>query len=128
MAERTRILVCGDAGPARHALLLRRDIELLWTDSAESAIATIRSAMPKVCLVRPTLAKGSALELLAAVRTIGGPPTVVLLHPNELHLRGECLAAGAVEVVEIARAEPVLQMIGQYTGLQFALDPRVPYR
>src|SRR5438552_3065101 len=128
MSTRTKIMVCGDAGPARHALLPRGDIEMIWTDSVESALAVVRSVRPKVCLIRGKLEKGSVPELLRGIRAENGPASIVLLQADEWRLRGDLLGSGADEIVEIDRSQAVLQLIGQYTGLAFAQDARVAYK
>ena len=124
MTKRTTVLICGDAGPVRHALLARGDIEVLWTDSIAGALATVRHADPAICLVRPQLVEGDTCELLRTSRERGRPPCVVVLEDLEWDREGEWLAAGAAEVIEIGRSQAILQLIGEYTGLAFAKDAR----
>lgn len=124
MSAPTPILICGDAGPGRHALLARRDIEALWTDTVQGALATLRHAEPKICLIRPREIKGDAKMLVRQCRDNGGPPCVVVLDHGEWAGEGEWLAAGATEVVEIERSEALMQLIGEYTGLAFAKEQR----
>lgn len=127
MRQRIPILICGDAGPVRHALLARSDLDVLWTDTIQEALATVRAVQPQICLVRPHLLDGSAIDLLRQCRDRGSPPCVVVLDESEWDTQGEFLAAGAVEVIEINRSESVLQLVGEYTGLQFAKDARTPF-
>jgi len=111
----------------RHALLARRDLDILWTDTIQEARATIRAAKPEVCLVRPKLMDGSAQDLLRECRDAGAPPCVVVLNEADWDSQGDFLAAGAVEVIEINRSEAILQLVGEYTGLQFAKEARTPF-
>src|SRR5687767_8616688 len=100
MNPRIPILICGDAGPARNALLARRDLEVLWADTIGAALAIIREAKPRLCIARYRLADGEATDLLAW--TSGRCPVLVLLASAESSLKERVTSSGA-ETMELGR-------------------------
>lgn len=127
MSDRIPVLICGDAGPGRHALLARGDLNVLWADSVTTATATLRHAQPKVCLVRPSHAQGDVTELVKLAIELGGPACVILIDEDERDDEAHWYAAGASEVLCISDAEAIMQLVGEYTGLAFAREQRAPF-
>lgn len=127
MSSNVSLVVCGDVGPARQVLLERRDLELFWTDSYEECLATLRHARPKLCLVR-LKDENKLYAFLRNVRELGSMPCVVLLEPAQERFRSACTLAGASETALVDKSEQVLQVVSDFTGLQFAKDVRVDYQ
>lgn len=124
---KTGILICGDAGPARHVLLSRREIRVSWADSTRDARATLKLGVVKVLIMRPKLADGDALRLLTEVPADLRPPTLVLLKRTEWGERHRFLEAGAADVLEHHDGERLLDEISRLTKVQFARHRRVKF-
>jgi hypothetical protein len=127
-STKTSVLVCGDAGPARHTLLSRPDIEVVWADTLGAARAAFTCRLPDVCLVCPRQIKGDALKLIEALRARGDTPCVVLLSRDDWDQEGIWLRMGATEVVESERSDLVTRILSELTGLAFAREPRTDFR
>ena len=125
---KTSVLVCGDAGPARHALLSRSDIQVLWADTLGAALAAFAHRLPDACLVCPSRFEGDARELVQALRARGNTPCIVLLSRDDWDQEGVWLRSGANEVVEHERSDLVTRTLGELTGLAFAREPRTDFR
>ena len=48
--KRTNILVLGEVGPVRELLELRRDIQVVASESLEGALGALLNDIPEVCL------------------------------------------------------------------------------
>jgi hypothetical protein len=122
--SRIPILICGDAGPARNALLARRDLEVLWADTIGAAVAIIRETKPRVCITRYRLRDGDATDLVAWIS--GRCPCLVLLGSAEWTLKDRVGATGA-EVMELGRGRGVLARTGEIVGVDLGVARRVPF-
>ena len=118
------VLIIGDAGPSRTALLQRHDIEAFWTTSMVGALGILREHSPKVCIVHPESIEEGFENFVLACRREDGPPCIVLLSASQWGSQGRWLSAGAAEVVQVDLSQTLLDLIGEYTGLKFAKEER----
>src|SRR4051812_31800323 len=115
MAERTTILVLGDAGAVGGDLLRRAEIEILWALSVTEALAVQRRVGPPVCIVREPF----AAELLRSRSPTRNLPAIVLLDPGGWAQRDEYFALGATALVQATSGERILEALSELTGLAF---------
>ena len=122
--NRTPILIIGDAGPSRNALLQRNDIAAFWTTSLVGALATLRQHQPKACIIHPSDCEDGLESFVAACVREGGPPCIVILRADDWSQQGHWISAGASEVVQIELTQAIMELLGSYTGLRFAKEER----
>lgn len=123
--SRTPILILGDAGPSRFALLARTDIELHWTKTLTGALAHLRQSKPKACIIHPSDCDGGLEQFVQACAREGEPPCIVVLRADEWDQQSQWISAGASEVVQIELTSVIMELLGGYTGLRFAKEERV---
>lgn len=126
-SSKTSLIICGDAGPARHVLLSRREIRVSWADSTRDARASIKRGEAKVLITRPKLADGDAIRLLTELSPEQRPPVLVLLKRAEWGERARFLDAGATDVFEHHDGERLLDEVSRLTKIQFARHRRVRF-
>ncbi|MEE2901381.1 MAG: PilZ domain-containing protein [Myxococcota bacterium] len=118
------VLIIGDAGPSRAALLQRPDIEAFWTTSMVGALGILREQSPKVCIVHPESIEKGFENFVGACKREDGPPCIVLLSAAKWSTQGHWLSAGASEVVQVELSQTLLNLLGEYTDLKFAKEER----
>ena len=121
---RTPILIIGDAGPSRYALLQRTDISAYWATSLVGALATLRQNTPKACIIHPSDGGEGLENFIGACVRNDGPPCIVVLRAEDWNQQGRWISAGAAEVVQIELTQQIMELLGSYTGLRFAKEER----
>lgn len=117
MRSAATVLVLGDPGSIRDELLLRREIDVIWSASFDDALSLLRVYAVDACIVAPEFERLSGYEPFRAA--IAGVPCLVRSAADEPAPR---LAWPGDEV------EPVLAFLARHTGLVFARYPRAPVR
>src|SRR5262249_40195844 len=107
MSQKARILALGDPGPVRHALLLREDVQTLWTSRVEEMAAVLQHAEPDVCLISAAI-----------------PPRQVEAAPQLLEGTASDEPTPSIVLRKTMRTEAILAQIGKHTGVRFAKDAR----
>lgn len=113
MRKAATVLVLGDPGPVRDELLLRREIDVIWSASFEDALQLVRVYRIEACILAPAFESVDGYEQFRAA--IGDVPFLVT-RPTQ----------PASTTLTAPDVEPVLRFLAQQTGLVFARYPRAP--
>lgn len=110
MRKAATVLVLGDPGPVRDEILLRREIDVVWSDSFDDALELLEVYRVEACIVAPAFETYGGYAAFRA--RLGNVP---------------CLVRRGAEVVaeDADDSEPFLRFLARHTGLVFARYPRV---
>lgn len=114
MRKAATVLVLGDPGPTRDELLLRSEIDVVWSESFRDALELLRVYRVEACIVAPSFERMEGYEPFRA--QMGNIPCLVRTSvPRDAHA---CPTGYEPDV------EPVLAFLARHTGLVFARYPR----
>ena len=112
MRRAAAVLVLGDLGAIRDELLLRPEVDVIWSASFDDALDLLRVYRVEACIIAPEFEALSGFEGFRG--GLGGVP--VLVHRPG---RRAAMPGGWCEDVE-----EVLAFLARHTGLVFARYPR----
>ncbi|MEO1230161.1 MAG: PilZ domain-containing protein [Myxococcota bacterium] len=124
MRKAATVLVLGDPGPIRDELLLRSEIDVVWSVSFRDALELLRVYRVEACILSPEFEQLPGYQPFREV--LGQVPCLVqgpVDEPLPAPPGPDELSVWAHEDVE-----PVLAFLARHTGLVFARYPRAPVR
>lgn len=113
MRRAATVLILGDPGPIRDEILLRKEIDVVWSESFQDALELLEVYRVEACILAPAFEQMSGYEGFRA--RLGPVPCLVI--------RDLGCAEG-----EVGCTEPVLRFLARHTGLVFARYPRAQLR
>ena len=126
--ERPLILACGPVSGWVRRLMVHRGVDLLSTRSLDAAIRVARHDRPRIYVTSDFLDDGTALDLLQGLTAVGSTaPCVVALELDCWSRAESCLAAGAIDVVEVGDDPRLLKTVAPALGLPYGDAVRAPY-
>ena len=110
MRRAATVLILGDPGPLRDEILLRKEIDVVWSESFADARELLAVYDVDACIIAREFERAEGYERFRDA--LGAVPCLVQRRPG---LRGAGPEA----------QEPVLHFLARHTGLVFARFPRV---